>query len=50
MTLNIDFVSSSTFNDFASICALASVIGILGGITSSTVGLKVCVRTAGIKN
>ena len=39
----------STFADCGSISAFASVIGIPLGITSSAVGLKVCVITARIK-
>ena len=39
----------STFTVCVSISAFASVIGIPVGITSSTVGLKICIITAGIK-
>ena len=42
-------IVASTFADCGSISAFASVVGIPVGITSSAVGLKVCVITARIK-
>ena len=39
----------STVNGFVSISAFASLVGIPIGITSSTIGFKICVITAGIK-
>ena len=42
-------ILASTFTVCASISAFASLVGIPVGFTSSAVGLKVCVMTAGIK-
>ena len=42
-------ILASTITGCVSISAFASVIGILIGITSSAVGLKICAITAGIK-
>ena len=42
-------VVTSTITGCISIFAFASLIGISIGITSSAIGLKVCVITAGIK-
>ena len=39
----------SSITGCVSIPALASLVGILTGITSSAIGLKLCVITAGIK-
>ena len=39
----------STITGFVSISAFASLVGILIGITSSAIGLKICVITTGIK-
>ena len=39
----------STVTGCVPICAFASLLGISLGITSSAVGLKICVTTAGIK-
>ena len=40
----------STVNGCVSISAFASLVGIPIGITSSAIGLKLCVITIGIKN
>ena len=42
-------IAISTITGCASISAFASLVGILIGIKSSTIGLKICVITAGIK-
>ena len=42
-------ILASTINGFISIFDFASLIGILIGITSSTIGLKICAITVGIK-
>ena len=42
-------ILASTFIGFVSISAFASVAGILVGIASSVVELKICVKTTGIK-
>ena len=39
----------STITECVSISAFASLVGIPIGITSSTIGLKTCIITAGIK-
>ena len=39
----------SSINKCVSISAFASLIGISIGITSSAIGLNICVKTAGIK-
>ena len=39
----------STITECVSISAFASLVGIPIGITSSTIGLKICIITAGIK-
>ena len=44
------FILASTITESISLSALASLIGILIGITSSAIGLKMCTITAGIKN
>ena len=40
----------STVTDCVSISALASLVCVPVGITSSAVGIKICAITAGIKN
>ena len=40
----------STVTRFISIYAFASLVGIPIGITSSAIGLKICLITAGIKS
>ena len=42
-------ILASTITGCISISAFASLIGILIGITSSAIGLKICAITAGIK-
>ena len=42
-------IAISTITGFVSICAFASLVGISIGITGSTIGLKSCVITTGIK-
>ena len=42
-------ILASTFTGCVSVSVFASVFGILVGITSSVVGLKICVITTGIK-
>ena len=42
-------IVSSTITGCVSICDFASLVGIHIGIASSTIGLKICVITAGIK-
>ena len=39
----------STVTGYVSIFVFASLVGIRIGITTSTIGLKICVITAGIK-
>ena len=43
------FTVISTITGYVSISAFASLVGIPIGITSSVIGLKICVITAGIK-
>ena len=43
------FILDSTVIECVSISTLASLVGIPVGITSSAVGLKICVITTGIK-
>ena len=43
------FILVSRVTECVTISAFASLICILMGITSSTIGLKICVITAGIK-
>ena len=43
------FILASTITGFISISTFASLIGILIGITSSVIGLKICAITTGIK-
>ena len=43
-------ILASTINGCISVSALASLIGIPTGITSSAIGLIICAITAGIKN
>ena len=43
------FILISTITGCVSISAFASLVGILIGIASSTIGLKICVINAGIK-
>ena len=43
------FILASTVTGSVSISAFASLIGILVGITSSAIGLKICAITGGIK-
>ena len=43
------FIAISTITGCVSISAFASLVGIPIGITSSTIGFKICVITAGIK-
>ena len=43
------FIVISTITGCVSISAFASLVGIPIGIASSTIGLKICVITAGIK-
>ena len=43
------FIAISAFTGFVSISAFASLVGIPIGFTSSAIGLKICVITAGIK-
>ena len=42
-------IAISTITGCVSISAFASLVGIPVGIASSTIGLKICVITAGIK-
>ena len=42
-------ILASTITGCTSISAFASLLGISIGITSSAIGLKICVITAGIK-
>ena len=42
-------IAFSTITGYVSISAFVSLVGISIGITSSAVGLKICVITAGIK-
>ena len=43
-------IAISTINECVFISAFASLVGILVGVASSTIGLKICVITAAIKN
>ena len=43
------FILDSTVIECVSISTLASLVGIPVGITGSAVGLKICVKTTGIK-
>ena len=43
-------IAISTITGCVSISAFASLVGIPIVITSSTIGLKICIITAGIKN
>ena len=43
------FIAISAFTGFVSISAFASLVGIPIGFTSTAIGLKICVITAGIK-
>ena len=43
-------ILASTFTNFVSIYAFASVVGIFVGITNWAVGLKICVITVGNKS
>ena len=42
-------ILASTITGYVSISPFASLVGILIGITSSAIGLKICAITAGIK-
>ena len=42
-------ILASTITGYVSISAFASLVGILIGITSSAIGLKICAITAGYK-
>ena len=44
------FILASVVTGCVSVSAFASLVGILIGIASSPVGLKICVITVGIKN
>ena len=43
-------IAISTITECVFISAFASLVGILIGVASSTIGLKICVITAAIKN
>ena len=43
-------IAISTITGCVSVSAFTSLVGIPIGITSSAIGLKICVITAGIKN
>ena len=43
------FIIASVVTECVSISTFASLLGILIGITSSAIGLKICAITAGIK-
>ena len=49
MILNIFLILASVVTGCVSISALDSLIGVYIGITSSSIGLEICARTAGIK-
>ena len=43
-------ILASTITGYVSISAFVSLVGISVGITSSTIGLKICAITAGLNN
>ena len=47
--IDYSLIVTSTITGCVSISAFASLVGIPIGIASSTIGLKICVITAGIK-